>query len=461
MTPSTLFASHALLPDGWQRDVVLAWDAAGRFTSIDAGVPAPRGVPCAAGPVLPGMPNLHSHAFQRAMAGLTEYRSDPADSFWSWRTLMYRFAAALNPEDLEAIARQLYIEMLLAGYTSVCEFHYLHHDRHGQPYAERGALAQCLIRAAADTGIGLTLLPVLYQYSGFGSAPPMPEQARFIHSAQALLDLLAGLRHTHAPHDGLAYGVAPHSLRAVSPESLQALLQGVDAIDPRAPVHIHIAEQIGEVQGCIAALGARPVQWLLDHVEVDGRWCLVHATHTDERERRAMARSGAVVGLCPSTEANLGDGIFDAPDYLEAGGRWGIGSDSHASVSVAEELRLLEYSQRWRDRRRNVLASARQPHVADALYLAAQQGGAAASGRPIGGLARGQRADFLVLDGTDPAISGVSPSQALAGMVFGNHGGNPIRDVVVGGRRIVDNRTHAMQAAARHDFVSVRRALLT
>ena len=466
MSGHRLFAERALLPDGWRDQVLLAWNEAGRFTAVASGVPAPAGVPRSAGPVLPGMPNLHSHAFQRATAGLTEYQSrrhhrlDVADSFWSWRGKMYHFAATLTPELLEAIARQLYIEMLKAGYTSVCEFHYVHHDRDGRPYANPGALAECLIRAAADTGIGLTLLPVLYQYSGFGGIAPLREQARFINSPDWILDLLGHLRRRHAPHDALAYGVAPHSLRAISQPALRTLLQGLEGIDRCAPVHIHIAEQIGEVEECVAHTGARPVQWLLDNAEVDARWCLVHATHMDPSESDAVAASGAVIGVCPTTEANLGDGIFDAARYQKAGGRWGIGSDSHISVSVSEELRWLEYSQRLRDRRRNVLADENHAEVADALYLSAVAGGAIASGRPINGLAAGQRADFLVLDDADPSLALLSSQQLLAALVFCNHGGNAIRDVFAGGRMTIVDRAHIMQARAAQDYLAARTALL-
>lgn len=485
MSGHTLFAERALLPEGWRDQVLLSWNDAGRLTAVVSGAPAPAGVSRSAGPVLPGMPNLHSHAFQRAMAGLTEYQSrrqhphqhrqqrerrqqhghqyqyDVADSFWSWRNLMYRFAAKLTPELLEAIARQLYIEMLKAGYTSVCEFHYVHHDKDGRPYANPGELAECLIRAAAETGIGLTVLPVLYQHSGFGGMAPLPEQARFIASPEWILDLLGRLRRRHASHDGLTYGVAPHSLRAVSPLALHTLLQGLESIDPRAPVHIHIAEQMREVEECVAHTGARPVQWLLDNAAVDARWCLVHATHMDPGESGAVAASRAVVGLCPTTEANLGDGIFDAACYRKASGRWGIGSDSQISVSVREELRWLEYSQRFRDRRRNILADENHAEVADALYLSAVAGGAIASGRPVNGLAAGQRADFLVLDDTDPSLALLSSQQLLAGLVFCNHGGNPIRDVFVGGRMTIVDRAHIMQARTAQDFLAARSALLT
>lgn len=275
-----LFAEHAWLPGGWHRNVLLEWDATGTLTRVEpnAGRDGRNGVPHAGGPLLPGMPNLHSHAFQRAMAGLTEYRANATDTFWSWRELMYRFAARITPESLAAIARWLYIEMLKAGYTSVCEFHYVHHRPDGMRYAPDHELAACVVEAAASCGIGMTMLPVSYQFSGFGALPPRDDQRRFINSAAQMLELLAALRGARAEHGGLRYGVAPHSLRAVSEASLRHLLAGLDAMDPAAPVHIHVAEQGAEVAACLDCHGARPVQWLLDHVDVNARWCLIHAS---------------------------------------------------------------------------------------------------------------------------------------------------------------------------------------
>jgi formimidoylglutamate deiminase len=286
--PHSLFAERVLLPGGWRHNVCLHWNEDGRLTSVDTDTTAPAGVPRADGPVLPGMCNLHSHAFQRAMAGLTEYLGHPQDSFWSWRELMYRFAARLTPDTLYAVARQLYVEMLKAGYTSVCEFHYVHHHPDGTPYPGSTRLAEQLVRAAADAGIGLTLLPVLYQHSGFGAQAPLPQQARFIANPDWILDLLARLRQDHPAHDALRYGVAPHSLRAVAPAALDALRAGLHADDPLAPIHIHIAEQTREVEDAVAHLGARPVRWLLDHQPVDTRWCLVHATHMTPDETAGL-----------------------------------------------------------------------------------------------------------------------------------------------------------------------------
>ena len=449
-----LLAPHALLPSGWAQDVLLSWDEQGILTSVAVDAQGADGVARSAGIVVPGMPNLHSHAFQRAFAGLTEMRGASDDSFWSWRELMYRFAAALTPDGLEDIATQLYIEMLRAGYTSVCEFHYLHHDPNGRPYAEPAEMALRLASAAQRAGIGLTLLPVLYQASGFGAAPPWPQQQRFVSSVDALLAIVQRLR-----AQGVRAGVAPHSLRAVAPAALQELVQGLHAIDPGAPVHIHVAEQQREVDDCIAWSGQRPVQWLLAHANVDARWCLVHATHMSDDESRALAASGAVAGLCPSTEANLGDGVFDAPAYVGAGGHWGIGSDSHATLGVAEELRLLEYTQRLALRQRNVLATPSRPQVAENLWLSAVDGGARASGVAIAGLSVGQSAEFVVLD-VQRALQGLAPPQLLASHVFASHPDNALRQVWVGGRCRVADGIHALGAQARERFVAARTRLL-
>jgi formimidoylglutamate deiminase len=456
-THHAIVAPHALLPGGWARDVLLVWNAAGALTGVTPDAADISGVQRAPGLVLPGMPNLHSHAFQRAFAGLTEYRADPNDSFWSWRDLMYRFAAALTPQLLEDIATQLYLEMLQAGYTSVCEFHYVHHDPEGKPYFEPAEMALRLAAAARRAGIGLTLLPVLYQASSFGNKPPLAGQRRFINAVDALLRMVERL---HANDAGVAsVGLAPHSLRAVPPEALADAVQGLHAMDPKAPVHIHIAEQQRELDDCVNWSGMRPVQWLFEHANVDERWCLVHATHVDVAELHDIAASGAVAGLCPSTEANLGDGVFPADTYLPSGGAWGIGSDSHVCVDVAEELRLLEYSQRLTRQRRNVLASAQGPEVAQALWLGAVQGGARASARPIDGLRIGQRADFIVLSG-DGTMHGLAPKQVLASHVFARHSQTQLREVWVGGQRRIEQGLHALSDDAQARFVAARSQLL-
>lgn len=456
-----LFAAHALLPTGWARNVLLAWDGAGRITQVTPNATAPAGVATAAGPLLPGMPNLHSHAFQRAFAGLTEYRGQAQDSFWSWRNLMYRFAQRITPESLEAIATWLYIEMLEAGYTSVCEFHYVHHDTDGRPYADDATLSLALLRAAQTAGIGITLLPVLYQTSGFGAKPPRADQARFIRSTDNMLSLLERLTPA-AQAQAAVLGLAPHSLRAVPPDSLAVAVQGLAALHPQAPIHIHIAEQTQEVEDCIAWSGQRPVQWLLNHAPVDARWCLVHATHMTPVEYAAAAATGAVAGICPTTEANLGDGIFDMPLWLQHGGRWGVGSDSHACVNAAEELLMLEYGQRLSRRQRNVLASDVHAEVATAMTLQAVQGGVQASGRLRAGAKAGiavcQPADWVVLDALHVALQGLPAPSMLSAHVFASHRTSAINSVWVGGQCRVAQGCHALHESAAHAFVAARAA---
>ena len=455
----SLFAKDALLPSGWARDVLLAWNDQGRLTLAQAGARPSADTVVAPGPVIPGMPNLHSHAFQRAFAGLTEYRAQAQDSFWSWRSLMYRFASRLGPQEMEAIATWLYAEMLEAGYTSVCEFQYVHHEPDGRAYADDATLSRALLRAARRTGIGFTLLPVLYQASGFGALPSNEGQRRFVRSTDSMLRLLDALAPVCASQ-GARLGFAPHSLRAVPPDALRAALAGFDAIDPAAPVHIHVAEQAKEVDDCLAWSGQRPVAWLLDHAEVNARWCLVHATHMDAAEYARAAASGAVAGLCPSTEANLGDGVFDFGRWRGHGGAWGIGSDSHVCVNAAEELLLLEYGQRLVTGRRNIGAEAAQPQVATALILAAVRGGAQASGRPAGGLAAGQQADFVVLDARHFALQGLSAVDMLSAHVFASHRSSAIDAVWIAGRPRVMAGRHTLHDEAADGFIAARTQLL-
>lgn len=446
-------AERALLPSGWARNVRFEVGASGLLEQVlaDAGS---EGAERLHGPVLPGMPNLHSHAFQRAMAGLAEVAGNPNDSFWTWRELMYRLVGRLSPEQMEVIARQLYVEMLKAGYTAVAEFHYVHHDPAGRPYADPAELALCISRAARDSGIGLTLLPVLYSHAGFGGLPPNEGQRRFIHSTDSYLALQQRLREALPADQGL--GLCFHSLRAVTPDQLATVLA---AEDGARPIHIHIAEQQKEVDDCLAWSGRRPLQWLYEHAPVDPRWCLVHATHAEADEVQAMARSGAVAGLCLTTEANLGDGIFPAVDFLAQGGRLGIGSDSHVSVSVVEELRWLEYGQRLRDQRRNRLYRPQQPQVGRTLFDAALAGGAQALGQPVGALAVGSRADWIVLDGTDPYLATAEGDALLNRWLFAG-GDRQVRDVMVGGRWVVRNGHHPAEEATAWAFAEVLRTVL-
>ena len=450
-----LLAPCALLPEGWANDVRLDISAGGILEKITVGGSS-EGAEHLHGPVLPGMPNLHSHAFQRAMAGLAEVAGNPNDSFWTWRELMYRMVGRLSPEQTQVIARQLYIEMLKAGYTSVAEFHYVHHDPDGRPYADPSELSARISQAASAAGIGLTLLPVLYSYSGFGSQAPTASQRRFIHSTDSYLELLARLAPQLASDATQRLGLCFHSLRAVSPQQIQQVLQTAQADQP---IHIHIAEQMKEVSDCLAWSSRRPLQWLYDNVPVDQRWCLVHATHAQADEVTAMARSGAVAGLCLTPEANLGDGIFPAVDYLAQGGRLGIGSDSHVSLSVVEELRWLEYGQRLRDQRRNLLQREGQPMIGRNLYQAALSGGAQALGQNIGALAAGKRADLLVLNGKNPYLATAKGDDILNRWLFAGSDAQ-VKDVMVNGRWVIENGQHADQEQSAEAFTQVLRTLL-
>ncbi|WP_395540932.1 formimidoylglutamate deiminase [Neotabrizicola sp. sgz301269] len=393
-----IFANWALLPEGWARDVVLTLDGAA-IASVAAG-PAPADATRVQA-LIPGMANLHSHAFQRGMAGLAETRGASADSFWTWREVMYRFALALNPEQMQAIAELAYIEMLEAGFTRVGEFHYLHHAPDGSSYADPAEMSLRILAAAQATGLHLTHLPVFYAHSDFGGAAPAPGQRRFLHSPDAFLRLLDTLdaRMTR-PLDRL--GFAPHSLRAATEDEISTLLTA----RPNGPVHVHVAEQMREVEDCLKAHGQRPVERLLATLPVDARWCLIHATHLTEAERRDVAASGAVAGLCPVTEANLGDGLFPAPEFLSEGGAFGIGTDSNVRIALAEELQVLEYGQRLTRRQRNLLAGG-PGSTGGALFRGALAGGAQALAAPPARIAAGAPADLVALhDETGPAPDG-------------------------------------------------------
>jgi formimidoylglutamate deiminase len=432
VSPSGFKAEQLWHGDGWQADSGFDLSPTGTLLEAPAEAAASLGQW-----VLPGMPNLHSHAFQRAMAGLAEHRSKADDSFWSWRETMYAFAAAIGPDQLKAIATQLYVEMLKAGYTQVCEFHYLHHQPDGTPYAQPEAMSLALIEAAREAGIGLTLLPVLYMSGGFDGRPLNARQRRFGHSVESYLRLLEALRARE--NDEVRVGIALHSLRAIPEQALADVL--ASPLGKAGPIHIHIAEQIGEVQDCLATRGARPVEWLFEHAEVDRRWCLVHATHLTDAETAQVACSGAVAGLCPTTEANLGDGLFPLADFLDAGGALGIGSDSHISISPVEELRWLEYGQRLLSRHRNIAARRQGDSVGETLWRAALAGGAQASGVPIGELRAGARADLIVLDDSSPLLAARDTRSLIDSFLFS--GNTPlVRDVMVGGRWQVRDFRH-------------------
>jgi formimidoylglutamate deiminase len=448
------FASRALLPSGWAHNVRLDVDDHGQLTQV---MPNAEPVGCLRlhGDVVPGMPNLHSHAFQRAMAGLAEVAGDPQDSFWTWRDLMYRLVQRLTPEQVGIIARQLYIEMLKGGYTQVAEFHYLHHAPNGKPYGDRGEMTGHLSLAAEQAGMGMTLLPVLYSYAGFGAQPAQPGQRRFIQNVESYLEQQQVIARQLATQPLQNQGLCFHSLRAVELSQMQQILA---ASDPHLPVHIHIAEQQKEVNDCLAWSRQRPVAWLYEHLPVDSRWCLVHATHLDREELEQLAHSKAVAGLCLTTEANLGDGIFPGDSYLHHQGHWGIGSDSHVSLSVVEELRWFEYGQRLRDQRRNRLTTPSEPAVGDVLYQQALQGGAQACGIAIGQLAAGARADWLVLDGDDPYLAAATDMSILNRWLFAG-GKEQIRDVFVAGKQVIEQGRHAMQQQSSAAFLQVLKTL--
>ena len=451
LSPPAFHADRALLPQGWERDV--------RLTVVDGCIGEVRtGVAAQAGDqrvriLVPGVPNLHSHAFQRGMAGLTEIGGGDGDSFWSWRELMYRFLANLVPDAVEAIAAQAYMEMLESGFTRVGEFHYLHHDADGQPYADRAEMSARIATAAAQTGIGLTLLPVFYAHADFGGAAPNPAQRRLIHDVDGFAQLLDGARTALRLLPDAVLGIAPHSLRAVTGEELSALLPLNDG-----PVHIHIAEQLREVDACVAWSGLRPVRWLYENVAVDARWCLVHATHIDDDERARIVASRAVAGLCPVTEANLGDGLFPMQAFAREGGRFGVGSDSNVLIDAAEELRLLEYGQRLSLRGRNVIAPDAQRSSGRYLFDGAQQGGAQALG-VAAGLQPGASADLLELDADHPAMIARDGDALLDSWVFAARNG-ALRSVWRRGRQCVADGRHLQRDTITARFAQALRSVL-
>lgn len=451
---------HLLADNGWLSPGWLEIDGNGDITAVEAVQPESSDIQAVSGYAIPGMPNLHSHAFQRALAGLAEYGipgGDPgSDSFWTWREAMYRFVARVTPDDLEAIATQLYLEMLKAGYTSVAEFHYLHHAPDGSAYSNVAEMSNRIVEAASRVGIGLTHLPVLYAAGGFGGEPTGDGQRRFVNDVDRLIAIFTELRGKHGIDPQIQLGLALHSLRAVSPDLMKAALSALDGIDDAAPIHIHIAEQRREVEECLAWSGKRPVEWLLSNTDVNRRWCLVHATHLTADEVDGIAKSGAVAGLCPTTEGNLGDGFFPLRQFLDRGGRFGVGSDSHISVSPVEELRWLEYGQRLLSGQRNVAGGA-DKSTGTALYETAIAGGASAAGRPVGTIAAKQRADIVVLDAAHPIFAGCNRERVLDAYLFSGNV-NPVRDVMVGGSwRVRDG--HCIDVNEEHVATEYRSTL--
>jgi formiminoglutamate deiminase len=442
---SSLHVASALLPSGWADDVQVTMTG-GIITKVTSGV-APEPGDERHARAVPGIASLHSHAFQRGMAGLAELRGPSTDTFWTWRETMYRFALAMSPDEVEAVATWLYVEMLERGFTRVGEFHYLHHDRDGAPYANPAEMAMRIARAAELSGIGLTLLPSFYAHGGFGGAAPHQGQRRFICSVDQFARLMTASREAISTLPGAGIGIAPHSLRAVTPDELKAIIPFAED----GPVHIHAAEQVREVEECISWSGQRPVAWLLDHADVDPRWCLIHATHMTPDETTRLADSGAVAGLCPITEASLGDGIFPTRDYLARDGRVGIGTDSNVLVGVADELRQLEYGQRLKHLERNVLSGQAGASTGRVMFDAALIGGAQALAQPIAGLQPGARADIVTLDADHPSLAGRRGDAVLDGWIFATSA-DAIDCVWASGAKVVEHGRHRLRDSARAAF---------
>jgi formimidoylglutamate deiminase len=450
---SMLHFASALLPSGWADDVHVSV-ADGIITKVATGA-APKAGDERHQLAIPGIASLHSHAFQRGMAGFAETRGDTADTFWTWRETMYRFALGMSPEDNEAVATLLYVEMLEQGFTRVGEFHYLHHDRDGTPYSNPAEMAARIARAAEVSGIGLTMLPSFYAHGSFGGAAPHAGQRRFICSVDQFARLVAATRQAVRGLPGANVGIAPHSLRAVTPDELAAIAPLAEG----GPVHIHAAEQVREVEECLAWSGRRPVEWLLEHAAVDQRWCLIHATHMTATETAALAHSSAVAGLCPITEGSLGDGIFPAREFLGAGGRFGVGTDSNVLVGVADELRQLEYGQRLKHHERNVLSRGPGVSTGRALFDAALTGGGQALAQPVVGLQPGARADIVTLDTTHPSLAGRRGDAVLDGWIFAG-GTGAVACVWADGNKVVEGGRHRLRERARDSFNAAVRRLV-
>ncbi len=466
MSEATEFALHAdqaLLDGGWAHDVRLGISAAGNITEV-----ATDGAQLCDNPdrlrttrlrgcALPGVANLHSHAHQRAMAGLAERAGETHDSFWSWRERMYQHVGRLHPHQLQAIAAQLYVEMLKAGYTCVGEFQYLHHQIDGSPYDDRSEMTQRCLSAANDVGLGFTALPVLYRFGGFGSADPVDGQKRFLNDADGFIEIVNALQKSSAGNHNASVGIAPHSLRAIDKPLLGSVLESL-GIDNLAAVHVHIAEQTKEVDDCLAWSGKRPVEWLYDEFDVNHRWCLIHATHMTSEETQEMAKSGAVAGLCPTTEGNLGDGFFNAVEYFDAKGHWAIGSDSHISIDPVEELRWLEYGQRLMTRGRNVLTSSSMANTGRNLIDQMLVGSELSMGRKIGKISKGYRADMLVLDDQHSRLVGRSQDELLDSWIFSGND-NPVSSVIIAGDKRIESHQHVDEVQIEQDFAQTLKRL--
>jgi formimidoylglutamate deiminase len=448
-----IFAKKALLQNGWTTNVRVCVEHGSISEIATNAKPLPSDANVDT--LLPALSNLHSHSFQRAMAGMTEFRAAGRDSFWTWRELMYRFVNRITPDQMQAIAALVFMEIQEAGYAAVGEFHYVHHQSGGAPYVDIAELSNQIFAAAKTTGIGLTHLPVLYTYGGAGEVPLAEGQLRFGNSVDHYFELLDRVRDglKHLPADA-RIGIAPHSLRATSPSDLKTAL----AKHKSGPIHIHIAEQPKEVADIQVWLGARPVEWLLQNADVNSNWCLIHATHMTDKETIAMAKSGAVAGLCPITESNLGDGPFNGPSYVNAGGRFGVGSDSNVNISLTEELRTLEYSQRLRDVARNILVAG-EGSVGSTIYKGAARGGAQALNRDSGEIAVGKLADLVAIDSASPALCALTPGQLLDGLIFAAKD-NVVTDVWSAGRHSVKDGEHIDRARILKNYRAALTGLL-
>ncbi len=456
-----LYAEIILIGSQWHSNKTLTLSNDGIIVSITDGKES--GAIKLNGPVIPGMVNCHSHAFQRAFAGFSEYRGSSAggekDSFWSWRDIMYRFVAKMTPEDANTVAQFVYIEMLKAGYTSVAEFHYLHHQKGGAFYDDPAEMSHQVIQAAFSIGIAMTHLPVLYTYAGFGQQAPSVAQARFIHQTDDYLNLVNQLDQAYSSENQYQLGIAPHSLRAVSDVQLNEMVPFIRNIDKQAPIHIHIAEQMQEVNDCINHYQQRPVEWLLNNHTMDENWCLIHATHLTALEVENTAKSGAVVGICPLTEANLGDGIFPTAEYLNFGGKFALGSDSHIAINVADEIRLLEYAQRLTKNERAVLVSDNCSSVGQYLFTKATADGAKAINQNVGIIEVGKRADLLVLDDNHPSLFSKSQSSILDAAIFASNQ-LPVKDVYVAGKKVIEEGRHHLETDVIEKYKKVLERLV-
>jgi formimidoylglutamate deiminase len=449
-----LFAERILLSSGWHNEQTLTIEN-GVITAIESGY---IGDTEKVGVVIPGMVNCHSHAFQRAFAGFSEQGSEGKDSFWTWRSIMYKFIDQLTVKDAQTIATQLYIEMLKMGYTRVAEFHYLHHEISGDNHAELAEMAKAIFKASQHSGIGLTLLPVLYRFSGFGPLPANEGQKRFINSVEQFNQLVSDCFTLSKGYENTNVGIAPHSLRAVDKPSLDQAVKHVRSLDNKAPVHIHIAEQQKEVDDCLAHYGQRPVEWLLNNAALDEQWCLIHATHINEQERQGIVASKAIAGICPTTEANLGDGIFPTTEFLAEQGTIAIGSDSHISVNPVEELRWLEYAQRLIKQQRAMLASESEASVGRNLWQQAARGGAQSTNSNTGELALGKQADLLVLNTDKVALFAHHDQHILDSMIFASQQ-NMVNDVMVNGHWVIKAGAHQLEQKAEQEFAQLLASL--